>query len=206
VNRPFCVALTGGIGSGKSAVADLFASHGVKVVDTDRIAHELTGPGGAAMMEIAAAFGPDSVAPDGSLDRAWMHARVFADGNDTARRCLEGILHPRIRQEAERRVAAAEGAYVILVVPLLVESGAYGDIADRVLVVDCAETTQLARILRRDGHSRERARAIIAAQASRQARLASADDVMLNEAGLADLTAQVAVLHARYLDLALYAS
>lgn len=201
MKRPYCVALTGGIGSGKSAVADGFAGLGVAVVDTDGLARELTRPGGDAMPEIIEAFGPESVAPDGGLDRAWMRARVF--GEDTAaRRRLEAILHPRIRLEAARRVARAESAYVILVVPLLVEYGGYDDIADRVLVVDCDESTQVARVIRRDGYSEARVRSMIAAQTSRQARLRTADDILLNEGGMNDLPGKVAALHQRYLAFA----
>ncbi|MDR5855452.1 dephospho-CoA kinase [Caballeronia sp. LZ062] len=198
----FSIGLTGGIGSGKSTVADLFAAHGVPLVDTDLIAHQMTAPGGLAMPLVASGFGSAFVARDGSLDRAKMRELVFAD--DTARARLEAILHPLIRAETERQRAAAGGAYHIVVVPLLVESGNWASRVSRVLVVDCPVETQIARVMRRNGFTREQVLAIIAKQASREARLAAADDAVLNDAAatLNSLALDVAALHARYLKLA----
>ncbi|WP_116137531.1 dephospho-CoA kinase [Trinickia diaoshuihuensis] len=197
----FAVGLTGGIGSGKSTIADLFATHGVAVVDTDAIAHRITAPGGAAMGAIEQAFGPQFVAPDGSLDRARMRALVFSD--DTAKARLEAITHPLIRSETEREREAAIGPYVIVVVPLLVESGTWRSRVDRVLVVDCDVETQIERVMRRNAFSREQVLAIIARQATREARLAAADDVIVNDATPLDaLAREVHVLHRHYLSLA----
>ena len=199
--RPFTVALTGGIGSGKSAVAELFSDQGVDVIDTDRIAHALTAPDGAAMPEIIERFGPVSVALGGGLDRARMRALVFEDAS--ARRRLEAILHPLIRAEAARQLNRSISPYALLVVPLLAETtGAYDDIVDRVLVVDCAETTQVRRVVERNGYSEAAIRAIMASQASRAMRLDIADDVIENEGDRNALAAQVARFHLRYLELA----
>ncbi len=197
----FVVGLTGGIGSGKSTVADLFVAHGAALVDTDAIAHALTAPGGAAMPLLRAAFGDAVVRADGGLDRPAMRARAFADPATKAR--LEGLLHPLIRAEADRRCRAATAPYVILAVPLLVESGSYADRCDRVLVVDCAEATQVARVMARNGLREDEVRAIVAAQATRQARLAAADDVVDNDGPAAALPAQVERLHRAYLEGAL---
>lgn len=194
---PYIVGLTGGIGSGKSSVADLFVARGAALVDTDAIAHELTGPKGAAMAAIAAAFGPGVVDSRGALDRAAMRRRVFADAS--ARQRLEAILHPLIRAESERRCAVAQAPYVILAVPLLVESGTYRELVDRVLVVDCPESTQLARVMARSGLDAAEVEAILLAQASRSERLAAADDVVDNGGSADALPAQVDLLHDRYL-------
>lgn len=197
----FIVGLTGGIGSGKSAVADLFAAHGVAVVDTDAVAHALTTPGGAAMPAIRAEFGDGVVSPDGALDRAAMRRIVFAD--PAARKRLEAILHPMIRSESERRVTAGalHAPYVILMVPLLVESGDYRTRVDRIAVVDCAEATQIARVMSRNKLAREEVERILAAQATRAERLAAADDVIDNDGSLTDLPHQIERLHRQYLDL-----
>lgn len=194
---PFVVGLTGGIGSGKSAAADAFAARGASVVDTDVIAHELTGPDGDAMHAIREAFGPDVVTTDGRLDRTRMRALAFRDS--TARWRLESILHPMIRQVAAARVTEAQGPYVVLVVPLLVESGDYRQRVDRVAVVDVPEAVQIARTMTRSGLGRDQVMQILAAQASREARLAAADDVIDNAGDRAALDARVAVLHADYL-------
>ncbi len=193
------IGLTGGIGSGKSTVADLFAAQGVAVVDTDLIAHDLTGPAGAAMPEILAAFGDSVRQPNGGLDRVAMRRQVFADPQ--VRQQLEGILHPRIRSEAERRCRLATTPYVLLVVPLLIESGAYRDRVRRVLVVDCDEATQVARVVARSGLSPDEVRRIIATQLARAERLAAADDVIVNMAGVVALEPQVLAMHERYLRL-----
>jgi dephospho-CoA kinase len=193
----FVVGLTGGIGSGKSAVGDLFAAQGIAVIDTDAIAHELTAPGGAAMPAIRAEFGDAAAAADGALDRAAMRAIVFAA--PSARKRLEGILHPMIRIESERRLAAAESPYVIYMVPLLVESGDYHKRVNRVAVVDCREETQIARVMQRNGLARPDIERILAAQASRAERLAAADDVIDNDGALAELAPRIDQLHQSYL-------
>jgi dephospho-CoA kinase len=197
----FVVGLTGGIGSGKSTVANLFAARGVPLVDTDVIAHRITAPHGIAMPHIAAEFGTEFVAADGSLDRARMRTLVFSD--ETARKRLEGITHPLIRAETEREEREAQGPYVIVVVPLLVESGRWKNRVNRVLTVDCSVDTQIARVMSRNGFSREQVLAIIARQATREARLAAADDVIVNDTQpLEELEAQVDAHHRTYLTLA----
>jgi dephospho-CoA kinase len=197
----FEVGLTGGIGSGKSTVADLFAAHGVPLVDTDLIAHRITAPNGIAMPAIAAEFGNEFVAADGALDRARMRTLVFAD--DNARKRLESIVHPLIRAETEREQREAQGPYVILVVPLLVESGTWKSRVDRVLTVDCSVETQISRVMNRNGFSREQVLAIIARQATREARLEAANDVIDNDnVSLESLEAQVDARHRVYLSLA----
>jgi dephospho-CoA kinase len=196
----FLVGLTGGIGSGKSAASSLFESLGAAVVDTDVIAHELTAPGGAAIESIRNAFGDEVIDARGALDRAAVRRKVFADASAKAR--LEAILHPMIRAEADRRSAAARAPYVVLVVPLLVESGGYRSRVRRVAVVDCPEEVQVARVMTRSGLSAEEARAIMAAQISREQRLAVADDVIDNGGDLAALRPQVEALHRRYLEMA----
>ena len=196
------IGLTGGIGSGKSTVANLFAAHGVPLVDTDAIAHELTAPGGAAMPAIRAAFGAAVIGADGRLERTAMRQRVFAEPAERAR--LEAILHPLIRSESEQRMAqtAAGGApYALLVVPLLIESGTYRQRVDRVLVVDCAEATQIARVMARSGMSQAEVQGILAAQASRAERLAAADDVISNDGDASELLPLVHALHQRYLGM-----
>ena len=197
----FVIGVTGGIGSGKSTVVDLFAARGAAVVDTDAIAHELTMARGAAMHEIAAAFGSGVVLAEGGLDRAAMRRLVFSD--PTARSRLEAILHPMIRRESEARCQSMTGApYVLLVVPLLVEAGGYRERVERILVVDCDEEVQISRVVARSALSVDEVRAIMATQAARTERLAVADDVISNSGGLATLGPQIDVLHQRYLELA----
>jgi dephospho-CoA kinase len=194
----YCVGLTGGVGSGKSTAAELFAEQGADLVDTDAIAHTLTAADGAAMAAIEATFGHVVIAADGSLDRAAMRDRVFADAE--ARRRLERILHPLIRDEARRQVAASRAPYVILIVPLLVENlDAYRDEMARIAVVDCDEQQQIERTARRPGVTIAQARAILAAQSPRAARLAIADDIIDNRGERIELKARVAQLHQRYL-------
>lgn len=195
----YVVGLTGGIGSGKSTVADLFVAHGAALVDTDAIAHELTGPGGAAMPALIAEFGEQIALPDGRLDRAAVRQRVFAD--PAARARLEGILHPLIRRLSAERCLAATTPYVILAVPLLVESGGYRERCDRIAVVDCPESLQVERVMARNQLSADEVRAIMAAQASRQQRLSVADDIVSNDAGIEALSLQVETLHFCYLSL-----
>lgn len=196
----FVIGLTGGIGSGKSAVADRFAALGVPVIDTDVIARRLTERGGEALDAIRAAFGESVMQPDGSLDRAALRRRVFVDAD--ARRRLEAILHPRIRRAVGQALAALETPYAIVVIPLLVETQGYRDVLDRVLVIDCPEALQVERVMARNGLSRAEVEAILAAQATRAERLALADDVLPNTAAPDALGAAVDALHARYLALA----
>ncbi|VVE31630.1 Dephospho-CoA kinase [Pandoraea cepalis] len=196
----YAIGLTGGIGSGKTTVANLFATHGIAIIDTDAIAHSITAPGGAAMPAIRREFGDAFVAPDGSLDRARMRDAVFTD--DAARARLEAITHPLIRTECERAASDAQGPYLIFVVPLLVESGKWRERVQRVLVVDCTEQTQIARVMSRNGFTRDQVQAIMARQASRAQRLAAADDVIDNDAQHAPLAPQVDRLHAAYLKFA----
>lgn len=193
----YVVGLTGGVGSGKSTVADFFVLLGAALVDTDAIAHQLTGPQGAAIPQLKAAFGPTVVDSAGALDRIRMRQRVFADAE--ARAALESILHPMIRQLSDQRCQAASAPYVILAVPLLVESVSYRQRCDRILVVDCPETRQIERVMARNGLSEPEVKAIMAAQATRAERLAVADDVVSNEADLATLKTQVLSLHQKYL-------
>jgi dephospho-CoA kinase len=195
----FVVGLTGGIGSGKSAAADEFEKLGAAVVDTDVIAHELTGKGGAALAGIERLFGKDFISGD-SLDRKRMREHVFAD--PAARRALEGLLHPMIREESARRIAAARAPYVVHVVPLLVESPDYRRRVDRVLVVDAPEETQVARVRERSRLPEEEVRAIMRTQVSRAERLAAADDVIDNGGPRDALRNQVAALHQKYLQFA----
>ena len=192
------VGLTGGIGSGKSAAADEFARLGATVVDTDAIAHELTAAGGAALPEIERVFGRDALDASGAMDRPRMRERVFAD--PAARRMLEELLHPMIREESRRRIQAAPGPYVIHVVPLLVESKDFRDRVHRVLVVDCPEELQVARVRARSALPEAQIRAIMASQAKRAERLAAADDVIDNSGSLDALRKQVADLHRRYVE------
>ena len=196
----FVVGLTGGIGSGKSAAADEFAALGASVVDTDVIAHELTEKGGAAMTAIEKLFGPDAVSADGSMDRRKVRERVFAD--PAAKRRLEALLHPMIREESARRIVAATGPYVVHVVPLLIESPAYRRRVERVLVVDCPEHTQIARVRARSGLSESEVRAIMRTQVTRAERVAAADDVIDNGGSRESLRKQVAALHQKYLQFA----
>jgi dephospho-CoA kinase len=195
----FVVGLTGGIGSGKSAAAAEFARLGAGVVDTDAIAHELTARQGRALPEIAKVFGDKAIGGDGAMDRTSMRERVFAD--PSARRTLEGILHPMIREESARRIAASPGPYVVHVIPLLVESGDYARRVDRVLVVDAPEDVQMARVKER-GLAEDQIRRIIRSQAARAERLAAAHDVIDNGGSLDALRNQVAALHEKYLQFA----
>jgi len=195
----YVVGLTGGIGSGKSTVAELFVGAGAALVDTDAIAHELTAPAGAAMPMLLAAFGPQIADERGALDRAAMRRAVFAD--PASRKKLENILHPLIRQISSERCRNATAPYVILAVPLLVESGGYRERCQRIVTVDCPESLQIERVVARNGMTADEVKAIMAAQASRSERLAIADDVVHNDAGLPHLHEQVAKLHSRYLRL-----
>lgn len=194
------IGLTGGIGSGKTRVADMFAARGAALIDTDLLAHEITAPGGAAIGPLVAAFGPGCLRPDGAMDRDAMRALVFSD--PTAKATLEGITHPLIRSLTESRAAAVRAGgqhpYLIYVVPLLVESGTWRARVGRVLVVDCQEETQIARVMARNGFTRAQVLAIMARQATRAARLAVADDVIDNDGPPEALAPQVARLDAKY--------
>ncbi len=192
----FVVGLTGGIGSGKSAVADAFARLGVPVVDTDAIAHELSAAGAPGQRAVSAAFGPAAVADDGSLDRGWLREQAFSDPQ--FREKLEALLHPLIRDEVDRRMATWRAAYGLLVVPLLLERGGARSLVDRVLVVDCPEETQVARVMARSGLGADQVRAIMRVQISRAARLAQADDILDNSGAREAIAPQVAELDRRY--------
>jgi dephospho-CoA kinase len=197
---PYVIAVTGGIGSGKSSVATIFENLGVAVVDTDRISHHLTSAGQPGARIIADQFGPEFLRADGALDRDRMRTMVFSDA--AARKKLEGILHPMIRAEVASAVQRAQSPYVVVIVPLLIETGAYRDLARRVLVVDCSEAQQIVRASRRDGLATEAVQAIMASQATRTERLRHADDIVLNESTLEALAAAVGALHLRYLAFA----
>jgi len=196
---PFRIGLTGGIASGKSAVADLFAELGVPIVDTDVIAREVVQPGQPALDEIRSRFGEHMINAAGNLDRAALREAIFSD--DQARLDLEAILHPRIGAETRRQAEAAEGAYQVIVVPLLTSSPLV-HFVDRILVVDCDEATQLQRLLARDSESIDQARRILAAQPSREDRLRIADDVIDNDRSLRDLRRAVTALDREYRRLA----
>jgi len=196
---PFRVALTGGIASGKSTVADLFAALGVPVIDTDVIAREVVEPGQPALAAVVKAFGSEALGDDGRLDRRRLRERIFADAGARAR--LNAILHPAIRAEMERQSQAAGGDYQVLVIPLLTEGGRR-DHVDRVLLVDVPEALQVERLMMRDGVSREQAVASLNAQATRAARLAMADDVLRNSGQPDELRDRVAELHGKYRALA----
>lgn len=195
----FRVGLTGGIASGKSTVAGMFAALGVPVIDTDVIARDVVAPGTPGLGAVAAAFGPEVLLPDGVLDRHRLRTLVFDE--PARRRQLEAILHPRIGSRMEELSATAGGPYQVLVIPLLFESGLERRV-DRVLVVDCSESVQRERLMVRDGESAASADRILAAQLDRQARLKGADDVVANAGTLEDLRRRVLDLHGAYLRMA----
>jgi len=217
---PFRVGLTGGIASGKSRAAEVFAQLGVPVIDSDVIAREVVAAGSAGLAALVARFGDGVLLPDGSLDRRALRERVFSD--PAARRDLEAITHPAIRQKMAEDSARAGGPYQVHVIPLLTEgarkaaaaAAAAGVAAptgrprglDRILVIDCPETVQVARVMARDRVDEAGARAVLAAQASRAERLALADDVIVNDRGPEALEAAVRALHARYLGFAVAAA
>lgn len=199
--RRLRVGLTGGIGSGKSVVADQLAAHGAAIVDTDVIARQLTQPNGRAIAHIRRTFGDDVLDDTGGLDRAKMRQRVF--GDPTERKRLEAILHPLIRQQAVAMAnEAAAAPYVVLAVPLLVESGDWGSRVERVLVVDSTTTDQIRRVVTHRGLPMSQVQAIVAQQASRAQRLAVADDVLINAGTVAQLAPRVMRLHRLYCTLA----
>lgn len=180
----YAIGLTGGIGSGKSQVADFLEGWGVGIIDTDRIAHELTAPGSPAMAPLVQAFGAGVLAPDGSMDRAWMRERAFHDA--AVRLRLEAILHPLIERSVWQQAQVVRGPYCVVVVPLLVESGRWHGRVDRICVVDCDPVSQVRRVQARSGLTADTIERIMTAQASRDERLAVADDVILND-GATDL-------------------
>jgi len=196
--RPMRVGLTGGIASGKTVVAEMFRDLGVAIIDTDIIARAVVQPGEPALEEIRQQFGDQFIDPQGALDRTAMRQFVFSD--DAMRERLEAILHPRIRQETMQQASAASGAYQVIVVPLLAESPLKRCV-DRILVVDCTEDTQIERLMARDVESKPQASRMLAAQASREERLAVADDVIQNDGELGDTRKQVERLHLDYLQL-----
>jgi dephospho-CoA kinase len=199
LNRPLQIGLTGGIASGKSTVAGLFAALGVPVIDADRIAREVVAPGTALLGRVVERFGADVLSAGGELDRRALRERIFAD--PAQRAALEALLHPAIMAELERRAAAAGGTYQLLALPLLVEHNLKSRV-DRVLLVDCSEALQLRRVQIRDGVTLAQAQAVLDAQASRAARLAAADDVIVNDDNLDRVRRQVESLHTRYGTLA----
>jgi len=199
VNHRALIGLTGGIGSGKSTVADAFAALGAGVVDTDQIAHRLTAPNGAAISAIVAEFGPTIVDTTGAMDRSAMRRIVFSD--PLARRRLEAILHPMIGAESARALEAVDGPYRIVVVPLLVEGRHWRSRVDRILVVDCPKALQIERVIQRSGLALDQIEAILDAQASREERLSQADDVINNSGLPEELPGQIRALHAAYCQL-----
>jgi dephospho-CoA kinase len=194
------IGLTGGIASGKTTVARLFAALGIPVIDSDELAREVVAPGTAGLEAIRSRFGPGVIQADGSLDRRALRNVVFSDPQ--ARRDLEAITHPAIRELMDRRSREADGPYQILAIPLLVEGGARRPGIDRVLVIDCPEELQVRRVMLRDRSSEDGARAVLSAQATRAARLAVADDVIVNDRDVAALRDQVEALDRRYRSLA----
>ncbi|WP_411705682.1 dephospho-CoA kinase [Edaphovirga cremea] len=195
----FIVALTGGIGSGKSTVADAFEKKGIRVVDADIIARQVVAAGSPALLSIAQRFGQEMIQADGTLNRGLLRQKIFSDTNE--KQWINQLLHPLIHAETQRQIKAATTPYVLWVVPLLVENGLQ-DRADRVLVVDVDKDTQLSRTIARDGVSRQQAESILAAQVTREQRLACADDIIDNSGDASEIEPRVAALHDRYLQLA----
>jgi dephospho-CoA kinase len=200
MTQPLRIGLTGGIASGKSTVTQRFGELGVPVIDADVASRSVVEPGKPGLAQVVARFGTGVLDADGQLDRSALRNLIFKDSS--LRQALDAILHPLIRVEMERDAAQSEGPYVVMAIPLLVEGGSAGKRVDRVLVVDANETLQIQRLQARDGSSAEQARAILASQASRAARLAAADDVLLNTGTVAELRQAVDRLHEQYLQLA----
>lgn len=196
---PFIIGLTGGIGCGKSSATNFFAAHGIDIIDTDQIAHELTQPTGKAVDIIQKTFGTELVTKDGALDRSRMRKLVFS--NQSLKDKLEAILHPLIYQEVVHRISFASSAYIIVAVPLLLETKEFQKLVDRVLVIDCTEQLQISRTIARSKLNEQEVRAIMATQASRKDRLAQADDIIVNDQDLDYLHNQVEMLHLKYLAL-----
>ena len=194
------IGLTGGIASGKSTVTQRFSEHGVPIIDADVAARNVVERGKPGFEQVVRRFGPGVLDASGNLDRAALRALIFSDS--ASRQALDAILHPLIRADMEQQAAMVNGPYLVMAIPLLIESGRARDRVDRVLVVDVDEALQLKRVQARDGSSETHARAILAAQASREARLAAADDVLRNSGSVADLRQAVDRLHEKYLHLA----
>ena len=199
-DHPYTVALTGGIASGKTLVSDEFTKLGVSVIDTDVIAHQIVEPGQPALAEIVATFGDGILDEDGHLKRKALRVKIFSDLN--ARIELESILHPKIRQQVTQEIAAAQSAYCIVVIPLLVERGGYPNI-DRVLVVDVKPETQITRLMTRDNSTHQQAEQALATQATRTQRLSIADDVLENSGTPESVRLAVSRLNTKYLKIAL---
>lgn len=195
----YTVALTGGIGSGKSTVADAFSRMGIQIIDADIIARQVVEPGTPALRAIAEHFGSELIEPDGSLNRRMLRERIFSHPDEKA--WLNALLHPLIQQETQKQMSEATSPYVLWVVPLLVENNLHQN-ADRVLVVDVSPATQIQRTVARDNVAREHAEQILAAQATREARLAVADDVIDNNGAPDAIASDVARLHQQYLEYA----
>jgi len=193
------IGLTGGIGSGKTSSTRFFTAEGVAVIDTDTIAHELTEPQGVAIPNIQKSFGSNFITADGKLDRKKMRSMIFSDID--SRKQLEAILHPLIQTEVMRRIEIASSPYIIIVVPLLLETGSCCESITRILVIDCTEECQITRTILRSGLSEQEVRAIMATQKSRQERLNQADDVIVNNADISHLQRQVKIQHNKYLSL-----
>jgi dephospho-CoA kinase len=200
MTRPLRIGLTGGIASGKSTVTQRFAELGVPVIDADVASRNVVQPGTPGLAQVVQRFGAGVLDADGRLDRRALRNLIFTDSS--LRRALDSILHPLIRADMEREAAQAQGPYLIMAIPLLVEGGSSADRVDRVLVVDADETLQIQRLQARDGSSEDEARAILSSQASRAARLSAADDVLLNTGTVADLRQAVDRLHEQYLQFA----
>lgn len=195
----YLVGLTGGIGSGKSTVASLFAQLGIPGVDADIVAREVVAPGAPCLKQIQQHFGSQAISPSGELDRKWLRERIFSQPEE--KNWLNQLLHPVIRQELLRQLAAINAPYALLIAPLLLENQ-LNRYTDRVLVVDVSEQMQLQRTLARDNVSEQQVSAIMASQLSRQARLELADDIIINEGTTAELQQQITTLHQQYLELA----
>ncbi len=198
--KDFSIGLTGGIGSGKTMVADLFAELGASVVDTDEVARNLTVSGGAAIEPIRKEFGEKFIQPDGAMNRSLMRELVFSRQKERLK--LEAILHPLIRKVSLESAEAATGTYVIFVIPLLVELPIWNGLGTRILTVDCPEELQIERVMKRNNMSREQVKAIMATQATRQQRLAVADDVIVNDRSIEEVRQEVVILHAKYTKMA----
>jgi dephospho-CoA kinase len=200
MQRPLRIGLTGGIASGKSTVTQRFSELGVPVIDADVASRAVVEAGTVGLQQIVERFGPEILGPDGTLNRAAMRAQIF--GDPIRRRQLEAILHPLIRAHMEQQAKGVAAPYVIMAIPLLIESGSPRQRVDRILVVDADERAQLRRLLERDGGSEDQARAILGSQTGRDSRLAAADDVLVNDGSVPDLRQAVDRLHQRYLALA----
>jgi dephospho-CoA kinase len=198
--RPLRIGLTGGIASGKSTVTQRFAELGIPVIDADVASRNVVEPGTPGLAQVVQRFGPQVLNPDGQLDRRALRNLIFNDSS--SRQALDAIIHPLIRADMERAATVAKEPYLVMAIPLLVEGGTARQRVDRVLVVDADETLQIQRVQARDGSSEEQARAILASQASRAARLSQADDVLLNTGTVAELRQSVDRLHEQYLQLA----